>query len=57
MVSFIVDNLDHVRSRIQAARIEPIGEGALPTPDRTYQDGLYLRGPVGELIEVIGWNA
>ncbi len=50
----IVDDLAEVRSRARAARIPILGEGALPTLDAEYQEGLYVRGAVGELIEVIG---
>jgi catechol 2,3-dioxygenase-like lactoylglutathione lyase family enzyme len=57
MMTLIVDDLDRVRANIQANGIEPIGEGALPTLTADYQDGLYLRGAVGDLIEVIGRSA
>jgi catechol 2,3-dioxygenase-like lactoylglutathione lyase family enzyme len=54
MVTFIVDDLDRVRANIKTHGIEAVGTGALPTLIAEYQDGLYLRGAVGELIEVIG---
>ena len=56
MITLMVDDLEHVRANIRAAGIEAIGAGALPTLTVEYQDGLYLRGAVGELIEVIGRN-
>jgi catechol 2,3-dioxygenase-like lactoylglutathione lyase family enzyme len=56
MMTLIVDDLERVRAKIAAAGIEPVGVGALPTQTDEYQDGLYLRGAVGELIEVIGRN-
>jgi catechol 2,3-dioxygenase-like lactoylglutathione lyase family enzyme len=54
LVTLVVDDLDRVRANIRAAGIAPVGEGALPTLTAEYQDGLYLRGAVGELFEVIG---
>lgn len=57
MMTLIVDDLERVRANIRANGIEAIGSGALPTLTAEHQDGLYLRGAVGELIEVIGRNA
>jgi catechol 2,3-dioxygenase-like lactoylglutathione lyase family enzyme len=57
MVTLIVDDLERVRANIKANGIESMGTGALPTLAADYQDGLYLRGAVGELIEVIGRHA
>jgi catechol 2,3-dioxygenase-like lactoylglutathione lyase family enzyme len=57
MVTMLVDDLAQVRSMVTEAGIKILGEGALPTPGAKYQDGLYVRGAVGELIEVIGRNA
>ena len=57
MFTLLVDDLEHVRANIKAAGIVPVGAGALPTLTAEYQDGLYLRGAVGELIEVIGRNS
>ena len=34
-------------------KIKPVGEGALPTPGQGAQDAIFLRGAVGELIEVV----
>ncbi len=53
MATVIVDNLATVRANLQAAKISTIGEGALPMADGKARDGLYIRGAVGELIEVI----
>lgn len=55
-VTVLVDDLDEVRRRVKTARIPVLGEGALPTLDREFQPGIYVRGAVGELIEVIGRN-
>jgi catechol 2,3-dioxygenase-like lactoylglutathione lyase family enzyme len=54
MSSILVDDLAPVRAMLKEAGINPIGEGALPTPEAESRDGIYLRGPVGELIEIIG---
>ncbi len=57
MMTLIVDDLERVRANLRAGGLEPFGVGALPTLTAEYQDGLYLRGAVGELIEIIGRNA
>lgn len=57
LVTLSVNDLERVKSNIRAAGIEPVGVGALPTETAEYQDALYLRGAVGELIEVIGRKA
>jgi catechol 2,3-dioxygenase-like lactoylglutathione lyase family enzyme len=54
MVTLVVDDLDHVRANLAASGLEPVGTGALPIVTSEHQDGLYLRGAVGELYEVIG---
>jgi catechol 2,3-dioxygenase-like lactoylglutathione lyase family enzyme len=50
----LVDDLAEVRRRARVSNTPVLGEGALPTLEAEYQDGLYVRGAVGELIEVIG---
>lgn len=54
MTTMMVNDLGEVRARAKAAGYRSLGEGALPTPWAPYQDGFYLRGGVGELIEIIG---
>ena len=54
MITLAVDDLAKIRSRVQAAGIPVLGEGALPTPAALSQDGFTIRGPLGELIEIIG---
>jgi hypothetical protein len=54
MITIIVNNLSEVYARIRQTDINILGEGALPTPDAKNRDGFYVRGAVGELIEVIG---
>ena len=54
MTTFLVNDLDAVRVRVKQSAVKPLGEGALPVPDIETQDAIFLRGPVGELIEVIG---
>jgi catechol 2,3-dioxygenase-like lactoylglutathione lyase family enzyme len=56
MITMLVDDLPRVRKMVADAGIKVLGEGALPTPGAKYQDGLYVRGAVGELIEVIARN-
>ena len=41
------------RAMVREAGIPIIGDGALPTPEHEYQEGFYIRGPVGELLEVV----
>jgi catechol 2,3-dioxygenase-like lactoylglutathione lyase family enzyme len=54
MATMVVNDLAEIRARAKDAGYQTLGEGALPTPDVPYQDGFYLRGGVGELVEVIG---
>jgi len=54
MVTILVDNLKRVRERAATAGIAVLGEGGLPTPEARSRDAFYVRGAVGELIEVIG---
>ena len=54
MMTIIVDRLSEIRARAAANGIPILGEGAMPTPNAKSQDGIYIRGAVGELIEVIG---
>ncbi len=54
MTTLAVNDLADVRTRIKAAKAPILAEGALPTPEAETQDGLFLRGPLGELIEVVG---
>ncbi len=54
MTTMMVNDLTEVRERARKAGQKPLGEGALPTPWAEHQDGFYLRGGVGELIEIIG---
>jgi catechol 2,3-dioxygenase-like lactoylglutathione lyase family enzyme len=53
MTTMVVSDLAEVRRRVRGAGIEILAEGALPTPEKPSQDGIYLRGGVGELVEVI----
>lgn len=54
MVSLLVDDLAVVRSRIAHAGIPVLGEGALPMIEEGHRDAIHIRGPVGELIEIVG---
>jgi catechol 2,3-dioxygenase-like lactoylglutathione lyase family enzyme len=54
MMTILVDELAAVKQRVTSAKIPILGEGALPTPEAKTRDGFYIRGAVGELIEVIG---
>ena len=54
MSTFLTNDLDVVKARIKATGIKTLGEGALPVPGMETQDAVFLRGPVNELIEVIG---
>jgi catechol 2,3-dioxygenase-like lactoylglutathione lyase family enzyme len=54
MVTILVDNLGAVRARAVAAKVAILGEGGLPTPEGKSRDAFYIRGVLGELIEVIG---
>jgi catechol 2,3-dioxygenase-like lactoylglutathione lyase family enzyme len=57
MTTMVVNSLDVVRERVRIAGIPVLAEGALPVPGRSSQDGIILRGGVGELVEVIGRDA
>jgi len=48
-----VNDLAKCRAMCKAAGIQPVGEGALPLPGVAAREGFYLRGAVGELIEVV----
>jgi catechol 2,3-dioxygenase-like lactoylglutathione lyase family enzyme len=54
MVTLLVDDLTRARARASGAGLKILGQGALPTPGAEAQEGFYLRGGVGELVEVIG---
>lgn len=54
MVTIAVDDLAPVRSSLTDQGLVPLGVGALPTPEGKSRDAVMLRGPVGELIEVVG---
>ncbi len=53
MVTMQVKEFDKARKMCADNRIRIVGEGALPLPGRKPTQGFYLRGAVGELIEVI----
>ncbi|MCB2107459.1 MAG: hypothetical protein KDE14_07150 [Rhodobacteraceae bacterium] len=53
MVTLQVPEYDKAKKMCEAAGIKYMGEGALPLPGRTPTEGFYLRGAVGELLEVI----
>jgi catechol 2,3-dioxygenase-like lactoylglutathione lyase family enzyme len=53
MLTMRVNDLAKCRAMCKAAGIAPVGEGALPLPGVATRDGFYLRGAVGELIEVV----
>jgi catechol 2,3-dioxygenase-like lactoylglutathione lyase family enzyme len=57
MFTMVVENLAEVRRRARNANIPILAEGALPTVGAERQDGFYVRGALGELIEVIGREA
>jgi catechol 2,3-dioxygenase-like lactoylglutathione lyase family enzyme len=54
MITMVTDDLAAVKARTQKANIPILAEGSLPTPGAKHQDGFYVRGAVGELIEVLG---
>jgi catechol 2,3-dioxygenase-like lactoylglutathione lyase family enzyme len=54
MITILVDSLGVALARCRAAGIAILGQGALPAPGVAVQDGFYIRGAVGELIEVVG---
>ncbi len=53
MLTMRVNDLAKCRAMCKAAGIVAIGEGALPLPGVATRAGFYLRGAVGELIEVV----
>jgi hypothetical protein len=53
MLTMRVNELAKCRAICEAAGMVPVGEGALPLPGVANREGLYLRGAVGELIEVV----
>ncbi len=53
MLTLRVNDLARCRALCSAAGIAPIGQGALPLPGVAAREGFYLRGAVGELIEVV----
>ena len=54
MVTMSVDNLATIRTNLTREGLVPLATGALPTPEAKSGDALFIRGPVGELLEVIG---
>jgi catechol 2,3-dioxygenase-like lactoylglutathione lyase family enzyme len=54
MATMLVKDLGQIRARAKAAKVPILAEGALPTPEMPTQEGFFIRGPLGELIEVIG---
>ncbi len=53
MLTIRVHNVSKCRAMCKTASIKPDGAGGLPLPGLTHRDGFYLRGAVGELIEVV----
>ena len=53
MVTMQVKEFDKAKKMCADNRIKIVGEGALPLPGRKPTQGFYVRGAVGELIEVI----
>ncbi len=53
MVTMQVKEFDKVKKLCADNRVKVIGQGALPLPGRKPTQGFYIRGAVGELIEVI----
>jgi catechol 2,3-dioxygenase-like lactoylglutathione lyase family enzyme len=54
MTTFLVNDLEEVKTGAKANGAALLGEGALPVPGVETQNAVFLRGAVGELIEVIG---
>jgi hypothetical protein len=57
METLSVDDLDAVRRRIEAAGVPIVAESRLPLPthpEARYRPGFIIRGPVGELMEIVG---
>jgi catechol 2,3-dioxygenase-like lactoylglutathione lyase family enzyme len=57
MITMVVDDLAAVRGRAKGAGIPILADGALPTLAAERQDGFYVRGALGELIEIVGRDA
>jgi catechol 2,3-dioxygenase-like lactoylglutathione lyase family enzyme len=53
MLTMQVKDYAKVKKMCADNRIRTVGEGALPLPGRTPTEGFYIRGAVGELLEVI----
>jgi len=53
MLTLRVNDLSKCRAMCAEARIEPVGEGALPNTQSARPHGFTLRGAVGELYEVV----
>jgi catechol 2,3-dioxygenase-like lactoylglutathione lyase family enzyme len=53
MLTMRVNDIKKCREMCKAAGIKPVGEGVLPLPGLAHREGFYLRGAVGELIEVV----
>lgn len=53
MFTLAIKDFDGIRKRHADNKIRSIGDGALPLPGRKPTQGFYVRGVVGELIEVI----
>lgn len=53
MVTMHVKDFAKAKQMCKDAKVRVIGEGALPLPGRTPTEGFYIRGAVGELLEVI----
>ncbi len=54
MISLAVDDLDRARQAGEASGATSLGSGALPDEDGRLEEGLYWRGPDGELVEIVG---
>ena len=53
MLTMRVNDLDKCKAMCKAAGIKPVGEGALPAPGKGEQKAIFLRGAVGELLEIV----
>lgn len=57
METLSVDDIDAVRARMRRAGVEILAESRLPLPahpETDYRPGFVFRGPVGELMEIVG---
>jgi hypothetical protein len=54
MTTFVVNDLKAIKARIKENRIKILGEGALPLPTAETQEAVFIRGVLGELIEIVG---